>query len=260
MYRQEFLDSLNSILCRYPRNEVDKCLEYYNECISDRIENGMSEEEAVADLGDICNIADNFKMDMPITTLVKHKLQGNRNYNDDSSSVNGGFYGNDANNFGNGPDNNGSGKPGNYTNADYYQGNNSSGYYYNQENNTGRENKQKKHRSPLSVILMIFAFPFIIAFWAIVAAVLITLWSLVFAVFCTAIALGVCAVACIIAGIFSIIEINGLSFFLYIGAALICFSLTIIFGLLTKLVFKGIKAATSGIIKGIKRMLIVKGA
>lgn len=206
MCRQEFLCSLNSILCNYPSNEVEKCLEYYNECISDRMENGMSEEEAVADLGDIYSIADNIKMEMPITTLVRQKVVASR---DSEESV---------------------------------------------------PKKRSAPRTVFMIIGIIFALPFIIAFLGIIFAVIVTLLALIPAFFCVTLALGISAVACLVAGIISIVMADSLSLFLYLGASLICASLTILFALITAWVTKGVKKATVGIIKGIKKMLIKKGA
>jgi uncharacterized membrane protein len=50
MNKQMFLDGLRSALSSLPPDEIEKTLAYYGEIIDDRIEEGMSEEEAVASM------------------------------------------------------------------------------------------------------------------------------------------------------------------------------------------------------------------
>nr|AHF25199.1 putative secreted protein [uncultured bacterium Contig1578] len=52
MNKSEFLDRLNHCLAALPAQEKARLNDYYAEMIDDRVENGMSEEEAVAALGD----------------------------------------------------------------------------------------------------------------------------------------------------------------------------------------------------------------
>lgn len=56
MTKSEFILSLSEALALIPRSERVRVLEYYEEMIDDRIESGMSEEEAVAALGSIDEI------------------------------------------------------------------------------------------------------------------------------------------------------------------------------------------------------------
>lgn len=53
MTKSDFIQKLTEALANMPGNERVLVLEYYEEMIDDRIENGMSEEEAVAELGSI---------------------------------------------------------------------------------------------------------------------------------------------------------------------------------------------------------------
>lgn len=75
MDRYEFLYELKSKLAQLPEIEIEKHLSYYEEMIDDRIEDGMTEEEAVASLEDVSVIAERILMDTPITTLVKTKVK-----------------------------------------------------------------------------------------------------------------------------------------------------------------------------------------
>ena len=57
MNKREFLRSLSASLRGMPRGERAQSLEYYGEMIQDRMEEGLSEEEAVARLGSADEIA-----------------------------------------------------------------------------------------------------------------------------------------------------------------------------------------------------------
>ncbi|NMC56598.1 MAG: hypothetical protein GYA50_05195, partial [Eubacteriaceae bacterium] len=61
-----------------PYSEVEKTLSFYTESIDDRMEDGMSEEEAVSRLGDIDTIAKEIRADLPITTLIGKKVKQSR--------------------------------------------------------------------------------------------------------------------------------------------------------------------------------------
>ena len=73
MTRIEFLDELKNLIKDYPAEEAEKSIEYYGEMIDDRIEDGMSEEDAVKSLGDIKDIAK--EIEMPIKTIGKKKVK-----------------------------------------------------------------------------------------------------------------------------------------------------------------------------------------
>lgn len=58
--------------------EITKSIDFYLEMIDDRVEEGMSEEEAVAALGDIDDIARQILYDAPLGVLVKSKIKSNK--------------------------------------------------------------------------------------------------------------------------------------------------------------------------------------
>lgn len=67
MTKQEFLSELERALGKLPHTEVEQALAFYDEAISDRMEDGLSEAEAVADLGPIDAIlATNFNGDISL--------------------------------------------------------------------------------------------------------------------------------------------------------------------------------------------------
>lgn len=57
MTKLEFLLSLNEKLSGFPKKDVQERLSFYSEMIEDRMEEGISEEEAVGAVGDIDDIA-----------------------------------------------------------------------------------------------------------------------------------------------------------------------------------------------------------
>ena len=60
MNKQTFVEELRARLAALPEDEREKLIDYYGEMIDDRVEEGLSEEEAVAALGDAADIAGAF--------------------------------------------------------------------------------------------------------------------------------------------------------------------------------------------------------
>lgn len=75
MNKAEFLNELKKQISEYPIEETQKSMEYYAEMIDDRVEDGMTESEAVASLGTVDSIANQIKCELPITTLVKQRAK-----------------------------------------------------------------------------------------------------------------------------------------------------------------------------------------
>ena len=48
MNKQEFLVQLRNALSGLPKDDIEERIEFYSEMIEDRIEEGLSEEEAIA--------------------------------------------------------------------------------------------------------------------------------------------------------------------------------------------------------------------
>ncbi len=58
MTKTEFLSQLRARLSSLPQGDLDRSLDFYGEMIDDRMEDGMSEREAVANMGDLSKIAE----------------------------------------------------------------------------------------------------------------------------------------------------------------------------------------------------------
>ena len=81
MTKLQFLLALHDKLAGLPRNEVEERLNFYSEMIEDRMEDGLSEEEAVAAVGSIDEIAAQITADIPLIKIVKEKVKPKRKRN-----------------------------------------------------------------------------------------------------------------------------------------------------------------------------------
>ena len=78
MNKQEFLMRLSKGLSGLPREDREERLSFYSEMIDDRIEEGLSEEEAVSAVGKIEDIVSRVIADTPLTKLAKERIKSNR--------------------------------------------------------------------------------------------------------------------------------------------------------------------------------------
>lgn len=75
MNKREFLEALRKAISGLPLDETEQRIEFYSEMIDDRIEDGLTEEEAVSDIGDISEIADQIMEDIPLSKIVKARIK-----------------------------------------------------------------------------------------------------------------------------------------------------------------------------------------
>lgn len=78
MTKAEFLAELRTAISGLPEADIEKSLDFYSEMIDDRVEDGLSEEEAVAALGSIEDIKTQILKDIPITKIIKEKVKPKR--------------------------------------------------------------------------------------------------------------------------------------------------------------------------------------
>lgn len=76
--KQGFLTELRARLSGLPQEDVEVRLSFYSEMIDDRVEEGLSEEEAVAGIGTVDELANQIISETPLTKLVKEKVKPNR--------------------------------------------------------------------------------------------------------------------------------------------------------------------------------------
>ena len=78
MTKVNFILELNERLVGLPRFEVEEHLNFYIEVIEDRMEDGMTEEEAVAAAGSIDDIAEEIIAEIPLYKIAKEKIKPKR--------------------------------------------------------------------------------------------------------------------------------------------------------------------------------------
>lgn len=78
MNKASFLETLAARLSALPQSEIGKSIAYFSEIIDDRVEDGMTEEEAVASLEDIEQIVNKIMQETPMPVLMKEKFKSRR--------------------------------------------------------------------------------------------------------------------------------------------------------------------------------------
>ena len=75
MTKLSFLQALHNKLTGLPQREIEERLHFYCEAIEDRMEEGLSEEEAVSEMGSIAEIAAQIAQDISdADKLKKHTI------------------------------------------------------------------------------------------------------------------------------------------------------------------------------------------
>lgn len=75
MRKQEFLDKLKASLWAMPEADKQRSVDYYAEMIDDRMEDGLTEEEAVAAIGDLDEIVEQILHETPRPPVTVHNGQ-----------------------------------------------------------------------------------------------------------------------------------------------------------------------------------------
>lgn len=78
MNKKEFLAALHAGLAGLPEADVQHWLDFYSEIIEDRMEEGMTEFEAVADVGSVHDIVAQILSETPLPKLVHAKVKPKR--------------------------------------------------------------------------------------------------------------------------------------------------------------------------------------
>jgi uncharacterized membrane protein len=75
MRKCEFLQALRGRLCGLPERELSERLAFYREMIDDRMEEGISEEDAVSAIGSVEQVAEQILSEVPLARLAKEKIK-----------------------------------------------------------------------------------------------------------------------------------------------------------------------------------------
>ena len=78
MTKQVFLTELKTRLSGLPEKDLEERLNFYSEMVDDRIEEGIPEEEAVAQIGSIDDVVSQILADYPLAEIVKEKVKPKR--------------------------------------------------------------------------------------------------------------------------------------------------------------------------------------
>ena len=79
MKKEEFISELKKRLSGLPQKDLDERLSFYGEMIDDRMEEGLSEDDAIAKIGSIDDIVSQIIAETPLTRIVKEKIRPKRN-------------------------------------------------------------------------------------------------------------------------------------------------------------------------------------
>ncbi|MBQ9322693.1 MAG: DUF1700 domain-containing protein, partial [Clostridia bacterium] len=75
MSRDAFIGELRHRMAGLPQETVERTVDYYGELIADSMEDGLTEEEAVARLGSLDEIVASVVKDTPLTQIVQTRVQ-----------------------------------------------------------------------------------------------------------------------------------------------------------------------------------------
>ena len=78
MNKNEYLDSIKSKLQGLPEKDIQSAIEYYEEAIEDRVEDGLTEEQAINAVGTPDEIAEKILLDSSIPKLITAKAKPKR--------------------------------------------------------------------------------------------------------------------------------------------------------------------------------------
>ncbi len=78
MNKREFLQSVENGLSGLPREDIEQRLSFYGEMIDDRIEDGFSEEEAVAGIGTPAEIVAQIIEETPLPRIIRERVRPKR--------------------------------------------------------------------------------------------------------------------------------------------------------------------------------------
>ena len=78
MKKKEFLKELRENIQGLPEQDINERIDFYSEAIDDRMEEGLSEEEAVRAMGSIDDVVQDIASDTSLVSLVRHKVQPKR--------------------------------------------------------------------------------------------------------------------------------------------------------------------------------------
>lgn len=80
MRKRDFLEQLRKSLSGLPQDDIEERLTFYSEMIEDRMEEGLSEEEAVSAIGSVDEIAAQAVAETPLVKIAKERIKSKRRF------------------------------------------------------------------------------------------------------------------------------------------------------------------------------------
>ncbi|MCR5676717.1 MAG: DUF1700 domain-containing protein [Agathobacter sp.] len=81
MNKSQFLFELRARLNGLMQDELEERIAFYSEMIDDRLEEGLTEEEAVEQIGNVDDIAAQIMGEIPLSKIVRNKVNQKKNIN-----------------------------------------------------------------------------------------------------------------------------------------------------------------------------------
>ncbi|MGN1444520.1 MAG: DUF1700 domain-containing protein [Acutalibacteraceae bacterium] len=78
MSKQDFIDELRKGLSGLPQNDIEERLAFYSEMIDDRTEEGLSEDDAICEIGTVNEVVSQIVAEYPLSKLVKERVRPKR--------------------------------------------------------------------------------------------------------------------------------------------------------------------------------------
>ena len=266
MKKQEFLTALWKQLSDMPNSDVERSLDYYSEMIDDRVEAGMSEEEAVAEIGSVEEAAKQIMADAP-----KRKVQSSGAGDTQAASTANGYtagqeayYSTEGQktdsmgyNGSTGSAGSGSGYTGPKHTATYNEA-----YAQAIDEMTGRASEEPRRRSggisggKIALLICLFPlwFPLLITLGALIFAAFVIVWALTFSFFVVAGSFIIAGIGSAIALFFFVISGNVAAGFVNLGGGLVLLGLGILMFLVAGAVIRAALAISRGMWGGFGRI------
>lgn len=268
MKKQEFLTALWKQLSDLPNDDVERSLDYYSEMIDDRMEAGMSEEDAVAEIGSVEDVAKQIAADAPKGKTEKAAASSGDTQQAAAAGYRAGtadYYSTEGQTTAdyNGPASGASGRtsPGTFAGRNH-------GAVYNEayaealdEYVNGPQTRRRKSSGGMSggkvaLLICLFPlwFPLLITLGSLIFAAFVTIWALTFSYFVVAGSFVFAGLASAIALFFFVISGNVAAGFVNLGAGLVLLGLGILMFLAAGAVVRGVSAVTRGMWGGFARI------
>jgi uncharacterized membrane protein len=78
MTKTEFLSQLEKGLSGLPKDDIDERISFFSEMIDDRVEEGMTEEDAIAQIGSVDEVVSQIIAETPLKKIVKERIKPKR--------------------------------------------------------------------------------------------------------------------------------------------------------------------------------------